>query len=43
MLAFVEYLRSGTPPMPFSETEELMKLVAGGIESRLRNGAEIFI
>ena len=43
MLAFVDYLRSGTPPMPFSETEELMKLVAGGIESRLRKGAEIFI
>ncbi len=32
--AFVNFLRSGEPPFPFSETEELMKLVIGGIESR---------
>ncbi|MBE6386421.1 MAG: oxidoreductase [Lentisphaerae bacterium] len=43
LVAVVEYLRTGVPPMPFSETEELMKLVAGGIESRNRNGEEIFI
>ena len=43
LTAVVAYLRTGVPPMPFSETEELMKLVAGGIESRNRNGEEIFI
>lgn len=43
LVAVIEYLRTGVPPMPFSETEELMKLVAGGIESRNRNGEEIFI
>ena len=43
LVAVVEWLRTGVPPMPFSETEELMKLVAGGIESRNCNGKEIFI
>jgi Oxidoreductase family, NAD-binding Rossmann fold len=38
--AFVDFLRSGESPFPFSETEELMKLVIGGIESR-ENNAEI--
>jgi hypothetical protein len=32
--SFVDFLRSGKYPYPFSETEELMKLVIGGIESR---------
>jgi hypothetical protein len=36
--AFVDFLRSGEYPFPFSETEELMKLVIGGIESREQNG-----
>ena len=31
---FVNYLRSGVLPYPFSETDELMQLVIGGIESR---------
>ena len=43
LVAFVDYLRTGEKPMPFSETEELMKLVIGGIESRNNNGTEIFI
>ena len=43
LAAFRDYLCTGVPPMPFSETEELMKLVAGGITSRLRNGEEIII
>lgn len=32
--AFVNFLRSGEYPFPFSETDELMRLVIGGIESR---------
>ncbi|MFA6568694.1 MAG: Gfo/Idh/MocA family oxidoreductase [Victivallales bacterium] len=32
--AFVDFLRSGKYPFPFSETDELMQLVIGGIESR---------
>ncbi len=32
--AFVDFLRSGEYPFPFSETDELMRLVIGGIESR---------
>ncbi len=38
--AFVDFLRSGEYPFPFSETDELMQLVIGGIESR-ENGGKI--
>ncbi|MCX6993506.1 MAG: Gfo/Idh/MocA family oxidoreductase [Kiritimatiellaeota bacterium] len=38
--AFVDFLRTGEYPFPFSETEELMKLVIGGIESR-ENGNRV--
>jgi len=38
--AFVDFLRSGEYPFPFSETDELMRLVIGGIESR-ENGGKI--
>jgi GFO/IDH/MocA oxidoreductase family protein len=41
--AFIDFLRSGEYPFPFSETEELMKLVIGGIESRNNDGEKIFI
>jgi len=41
--AFIDYLRSGKPPFPFEETEELMKLVIGGIESRDNNNKKILI
>ena len=41
--AFIDYLRSGKPPFPFEETEELMKLVIGGIESRNNNNKKILI
>lgn len=43
LVSFIDYLRTGVPPMDFSETEELMKLVAGGITSAQRNGEEIFL
>ena len=41
--AFVDYLRSGTPPFPFTETEELMKLVIGGIVSREENNRKVLL
>lgn len=36
--AFADFLRSGEYPFPFSETDELMRLVIGGIESRKSGG-----
>ncbi|MBN1864464.1 MAG: hypothetical protein JW808_06150 [Victivallales bacterium] len=36
--AFVDFLRTGKYPFPFSETDELMQLVIGGIESREAGG-----
>ena len=41
--SYVDYLRSGELPFPFAETEELMKLVIGGIESKKNNNKKIFI
>ena len=41
--AFVQYLRTGVRPFPFSDTVELMKLVIAGIESRNDNGAEVML
>jgi predicted dehydrogenase len=41
--AFIDYLRSGSQPYPFSETIELMQLVIAGIESRDGGGREITI
>ena len=43
LVKFIEYLRTEQEPVPFSHTEELMKLVIGGIESRNENGREIMI
>ncbi|MBE6357489.1 MAG: oxidoreductase [Lentisphaerae bacterium] len=43
LVKFVEYLRTGIEPVPFAHTEELMKLVIGGIESREQGGKEILI
>jgi predicted dehydrogenase len=43
LVKFVEYLRTGVEPVPFAHTEELMKLVAGGITSRDQDGKEIMI
>jgi len=41
LVAFVEYLRTGVRPFPFSETQELMKLVIAGIRSRDEGGREV--
>ena len=43
LVKFIEYLRTEVEPVPFSHTEELMKLVIGGIESRAQNGKEIML
>ncbi len=37
----VRWLQSGTPPFPFAETEELMKLVIAAIVSRNEGGREV--
>ncbi len=41
--SFVDYLRTGIAPVPWAETRELMQLVIAGIDSRERDGAEIFL
>lgn len=41
--AFIDYLRTGVRPFPFSETEELMKMLIAGIMSREENGREVFL
>jgi len=41
--AFIQYLRKGERPFPFSETEELMKLVIAGIMSREEGGREVLL
>ncbi|MFC1607865.1 Gfo/Idh/MocA family oxidoreductase [Candidatus Latescibacterota bacterium] len=39
--AFVDYLRTGIRPFPWSETEELMKMIIAGIISRDEDGKEV--
>ena len=41
LVKFVEFLRTGERPFPWTETVELMKLVIAGIESREQGGKEI--
>ena len=41
--AFVQYLRTGTRPYPFSETVELMKIIIAGIRSRNDGGREVLL
>ena len=43
LAAFVEFLRTGARPFPFSETEELMRMLIAGIMSREERGKEIFL
>lgn len=40
---FVQYLRTGERPFPFTETIELMKLLIAGIRSREENGREVML
>jgi hypothetical protein len=41
--AFDNYLRTGERPFPYSETEELMRMIIAGIQSREAGGKEIFL
>lgn len=41
LVAFVDYLRTGRLPFPFSETIELMKIIIAGIRSRKENGRAV--
>jgi predicted dehydrogenase len=43
LVGFVDYLRTGTPPVPWAETRELMLLVIAGIRSREAGGRKIFL
>ena len=41
--SFVSYLRTGVRPFPYAETEELMRMIIAGIQSRDAGGKEIFL
>jgi predicted dehydrogenase len=41
LLAFVDYLRTGQEPFPFSETIEQMKILIAGIRSREEEGRRV--
>jgi len=43
LVGFVDYLRTGKPPVPWEETRELMQLVIAGIESREQGGRRVFL
>jgi len=43
LVDFVGFLRSGIPPFPFSETEELMRLIIAGTWSREQGGREVLL
>ncbi|MES2597362.1 MAG: Gfo/Idh/MocA family oxidoreductase [Verrucomicrobiota bacterium] len=43
LVAFIDMLRSGTPPLPFDETVELMAVIIAGIRSREQGGAIVNI
>ena len=41
--AFVNYLRTGQRPFPFSQTDELMRMLIAGIRSREQDGSEVLL
>jgi len=43
LVAYVRYLRTGERPFPFSQTEELMKMIIAGIMSREKDGTEVLL
>lgn len=43
LVAFTDYLRTGERPFPWSQTEELMRMVIAGIISREEGGREILL
>jgi predicted dehydrogenase len=43
LLAFIEMLRTGTRPLPFEETAELMAVIIAGLRSRVEGGRAVAI
>lgn len=43
LVAFVEAVRTGQPPVPFEQTDELMRLIIAGIVSRNEGGRRVAI
>lgn len=43
LVAFIDMLRTGTRPLPFAETVELMAVIIAGIRSREQGGAVISV
>ena len=43
LVAFIEMLKTGTPPLPFAETVELMAVIIAGIRSREQGGRAVAI
>lgn len=43
LLAFVDYVRTGQPPFPFSQTVELMTIIIAGIRSRQEGGRKVLL
>lgn len=43
LVAFIDMLRTGTRPLPFEETVELMAVIIAGIRSRAQKGAPIAV
>ncbi len=43
LLEFVQYIRTGYSPFPFSETVELMNIIMAGIHSRQSDGITIYL
>lgn len=41
LVSFIEFVRSGQPPFPFSETVELMQLLIAGLRSRVENSRRV--
>ncbi len=41
--SFIQYLRTGIRPFPFTETQELMKMLIAGIKSREKDGREVML
>lgn len=43
LVAFIELLRTGRPPLPFSQTVELMALIIAGLRSRAEGGRAVML
>lgn len=43
LVDYVRFLRTGSPPFPWAETEELMRMVIAGVWSRDQSGREVLL